>query len=140
MRACGWIAAAGSLSLALGIAASSARSDPAAAGEAWQVTSKMSMAGVPIQMPSQTHRVCSKPNEAPAENPDPNCRNSAFARSGNKLSWTVECTGEHPMTGHGEIVYDGSDAYTGNIRFESADGVMTLQLTGKRVGTCQTPR
>ena len=140
MRVRGWLIAVGSSSLALLIAASSAWSDPPADGEAWQVTSQMSMAGVPFKMPSKTHRVCSKSDEAPAENPDPNCHNSGFARSGDKLTWTVECTGEHPMTGHGEIVYEGSDKYAGTIRYESADGVMTLQLTGKRVGTCQTAR
>lgn len=138
MRAHGWMAAACSLALAL--VASPGGSDPAADGESWEVTSQMSMVGVPIQMPSQTHRVCSRPNEAPARGPDPSCRNTAFARSGNKLTWTVECTGEQSMTGHAEIVYAGNDAYSGNIRFESADGVMLLNLTGKRVGTCQTSR
>ena len=138
MRAHGWMAAACSLALAL--VASPAGSDPAADGESWEVTSQMSMVGVPFQMPSQTQRVCSRPNEAPARGPDPSCRNTALSRSGNKLSWTVECTGERPMTGHGEIVYEGNDAYTGKIRFDSADGVMVLNLTGKRVGTCQTAR
>jgi hypothetical protein len=140
MRARGWTAAAVSLSLGLLFAGSSAWSDPAPDGEAWQVTSQMSMVGVPIQMPSQTQRVCSRPNEAPAQGPDPSCRNTSFSRSGNKLSWTVECTGERPMTGHGEIEYESSDAYTGTIRFESPDGVMVLMLSGKRVGTCQAPR
>jgi hypothetical protein len=113
---------------------------PAAAdpptGESWQVTSKMSMPGMPMDMPAQTHRVCSRPDAAP-ENPDPNCRNTALTRTGNKLAWRVECSGPHAMSGQGEITYSSPSAYAGTIRFESADGAMVLELSGKRVGSCQ---
>ncbi len=110
---------------------------PAAAGESWEVTSRMSMKGMPMPMPSQTNRMCSKPDEVPAENPDPNCRNGEYVRTGSKVTWTVQCTGPHAMSGRGEITYSGEDAYTGSIRFESAEGVTLIELSGKRVGSCQ---
>ena len=122
--------------LAILSAAPAASDSAAAAGESWEVTSKMSIPGMPMPMPAQTRRVCSKPDEAP-ENPDPNCQNTEMSRVGNKLAWRVQCTGAHAMSGRGEITYSGTDAYAGSIRFESAEGAMTLELSGKRVGTCQ---
>ena len=113
-----------------------AASDSAATpGESWEVTSKMSIPGMPMAMPAQTQRVCSKPDAAP-ENPDPNCQNTESSRVGNKFSWRVQCTGAHAMSGRGEITYSSPDAYAGTIRFESAEGAMTLELSGKRLGAC----
>jgi hypothetical protein len=140
MSARPWIAAfAFCLLVASALTPSPVASDPAAAGESWEVTSQMTMVGMPMQMPSQTRRVCSKQDEAPP-NPDPSCRNSALARSGNKVTWTVECTGSHAMSGRGELTYANADSYKGSIRFESADGVMLLKLSGTRVGSCPAPK
>jgi hypothetical protein len=46
-----------------------------------------------------------------------------------------------PMTGTGEINYNADDsAYTGVIT-ASADGMdLTIQLTGRKLGTCDNPR
>lgn len=137
-----WVVTSGVAALGLGalLAAPPAASDPPpASGESWEVTSQMSMEGMPFQMPAQTRRVCSKPDQAP-ENPDPNCRNTELIRTGSKLSWRVECTGAHAMSGRGEMNYSSPDAYTGSIRFESAEGVMTLELSGKHLGACQAAR
>ncbi len=137
-----WVVTSGvaALGLVARLAALPAASDSTpAAGESWEVTSQMSMEGMSFQMPAQTRRVCSKRDQAP-ENPDPNCRNTELSRTGNKVTWRVECTGPNAMSGRGEMVYSSADAYTGSIRFESAEGVMTLNLSGKRLGTCRAAR
>jgi Protein of unknown function (DUF3617) len=110
--------------------------DPAADGDSWEVTSKMSMEGVPMDMPAQTSRVCTRRDEAPTENRDPSCRNSEMTRVGSKITWRIECANSK---GRGELVYSSPDAYTGSLRFESPEGVMILTLSGKRVGSCQAP-
>jgi hypothetical protein len=119
--------------------ATPAASDPAGTGESWEVTSQMTVPGMPMQMPAQTRRVCVKPDAAP-ENTDPSCTNTVLSRTPSKLTWRVECTGEHAMTGLGEITYSSPSAYTGSIRFDSAEGGMTLELSGKKLGTCQAPQ
>jgi hypothetical protein len=43
------------------------------------------------------------------------------------------------MTGQGEITYEGTDAYTGTIKYTSSEGNMTINLTGKKIGTCDNP-
>lgn len=43
------------------------------------------------------------------------------------------------MTGTGEITFEGEDAYEGAITV-TADGMnMTINLSGKKLGTCDKP-
>jgi len=44
------------------------------------------------------------------------------------------------MTGTGEIIRDGDAAYSGSIKFVSADGILTIKLDGSRVDECDKPR
>jgi len=111
------------------------------AGDLWQVTSQMSMVGLPIQMPAQTSQVCSARNwtSAPSgSGPDTTCRNTEFSMSGNTANWKITCQNP-PSTGIGQITRNGEDAYTGSIRFTSAQGQMTINLNGRKVGTCNNP-
>ena len=43
------------------------------------------------------------------------------------------------MSGVGEMTFEGSDAYSGTIKFEAEGMSMTTKLTGKKVGTCDNP-
>src|SRR5262249_28462571 len=88
-------------------------------GDLLQVTSQMSMVGLPIQMPAQTQQVCSARNwtTAPAgSGPDQTCRNTDFSMSGNNASWKITCQSP-PATGIGQITRNGDDAYAGSIKF-----------------------
>jgi hypothetical protein len=44
------------------------------------------------------------------------------------------------MTGQGEITYEGTDSYSGIIKYVTDDGNMTINLTGKKIGGCDHPR
>ena len=117
---------------------------PAAAtketGDLWEVTSQMSMEGVPMALPAQKLKVC-----APKEWKEPpggmderqKCKNSDFKVEGPKATWKTTCAGPPAMTGEGEITRDGADAYTGAIKFSSEEGSMTIKLSGKRLGPCE---
>jgi hypothetical protein len=117
--------------------------DEPPAGDLWQVTSKMSMEGMPFDMPARTMKVCAKknPEEPPGSaNGERGCVNSDMNRVGSKVTWTSTCAGPPAMTGQGEITYDGTDSYTGTIKYASAEGNMTINLTGNKVGGCDKPR
>lgn len=109
-------------------------------GILWQTTSQMAMEGMPFTPPPQSLKVC-KAREwtRPPPGGDPSCVNSDFERVGNKVTWTMQCSGDMPMTGTGEMTFDGPDSYTGVIH-ATADGVtMTIRLSGKKIGTCDKP-
>jgi len=116
-----------------------------AKGDLWESTSQSSMivGGMSMPMPPQTQRVCaSKTWKRPpvASNQDQNCTNSDFAVAGQTVTWTSVCTGQMAMTGKGEITRQGSDAYSGTLKYAFAEGTMTVAIAGKKVGECNNPQ
>jgi hypothetical protein len=109
-------------------------------GVLWETTSQMTMAGMPFTPPPQTMKVCTpRVWTKPPPGGDNTCVNSDFVRTGNKVTWMTRCSGQMPMTGTGEITFEGEDAYKGAIA-ATADGMnMTIKLSGKKLGTCDNP-
>jgi uncharacterized protein DUF3617 len=111
-------------------------------GELWETTSQMSMEGMPMQLPATTLKVCSVKEwkEPPgAADKQRNCKNLNMKTVGTKVTWDVQCTGP-AMTGVGEITRNGTDSYTGSIKFTSAQGNMNIRLAGHKIGDCDNPQ
>jgi uncharacterized protein DUF3617 len=111
-------------------------------GDLWETTSQMSMEGAPIKLPSNTVKFCSfkEWKEPPgASDKQRNCKTTNMKSVGNKVTWDSQCTAP-AMNGTGEIVRDTPDTYTGSIKFTSAQGNMTIKLTGKKIGGCDNPQ
>ena len=116
--------------------------DPPAKGDLWKVSSKMSMEGMPMELPAQTATYCAAKEwtKPPAgDNPRQKCKRADYRMSGGKISWTESCESP-PMTGKGEITRQGNDAYAGVIQYSSAQGNMTIKLSGHKIGECDNPR
>jgi len=129
------------LGLVIVLAAGPRADTPGAAGDLWQVTSKMSMEGMPMEMPAHSMKICAAKvwTKPPAgDNPQQKCVRTDYVITGNKVTWTENC--ESPsMTGTGEITREGDDAYTGSIKYVSEQGNMTIKLTGHKIGGCDHP-
>jgi len=112
---------------------------PKEPGDLWEVTSQMTMEGMPMAMPAHTQKVCAAKEwkEPPGPKDDMReCQTLDFKTTPTKATWTVRCAGPPAMTGEGEITRSSPDAYAGQIKMTSEDGVMTMTLKGKRVGDC----
>ena len=123
------------------VAAISAISLPlaAATGDQWQVSSTMTMEGMPNAMPARVSNVCTPKTWAqPPGSANSQCARSDFHLDGATATWTEKCENP-PMTGHGEITRQG-DAFTGAIKFASPQGNMTINLSGHRTGDCEAPQ
>lgn len=109
----------------------------AATGDMWEVTSQMTMEGMPpgMGMPAQTRRVCSTKEwtKPPVAQDDRSCQTTDFKGSATKVNWKMKCDG---MTGEGEINRTSPDAYTGWMKMTMSEGTMTMNLSGRRVGDC----
>ncbi|HZI94087.1 MAG TPA: DUF3617 family protein [Patescibacteria group bacterium] len=140
--------AAGALFVTLSsLPAAGGAAEPAAParpmGDLWEVTSQMSMEGMPMALPAQKVQVCSAKEwkEPPgAADERHKCRNSDFKQEGPKVTWKTVCAGPPEMTGAGEITRNGAEAWDGTIKFASKEGNMTLKLTGKRLSPCELPQ
>ena len=75
----------------------------------------------------------------PPPGDDETCVNSDMQRVGNKMTWTMQCSGDEPMTGTGEITFESEDSYTGTISATAEDMTMTIKLSGTKAGTCDNP-
>jgi hypothetical protein len=112
----------------------------------WEVKMEMEMAGMPPGMPPFTSTQCITPEEANDPNKltpqgrgrgrgNQDCKATDQKVEGNKVTWSMKCEGEMPMTGTGEFVYAG-DTYTGTIKMDTGRGAMTMKYSGKRLGDC----
>ncbi len=109
----------------------------------WEITSKMEMPGMPMAMPATTIKHCYTKAEVKDQkkviSTDKNCTVTDLKSSGNKVTWKMKCTGQHPGTFSGETVFSG-DSYDSTMKMESSGGkggTMTMKTKGKRVGNCQ---
>jgi len=109
----------------------------------WQITMEMEGANLPMKMPPMTFTHCvtkedtENPERAvPKGNQNANCKVSDFKVDGNKVSWSVKCEGKQPVTGTGEITFNG-DSYTGWSKMQMRDQEITTKMTGKRLGDCE---
>jgi hypothetical protein len=135
-RVCSAIASASLLGLAPALA-----QEPAA-GVLWETTAQAEIPGVPMKMPAYTGKYCSKeqwtkPPET-SKDASQNCRQTSFEQTPAKVTWTMTCDNP-PMTGNGEIHFEGTDAYSGFVTMDAEQMSMRINLTGKKIGTCDNP-
>jgi hypothetical protein len=106
-------------------------------GDMWEVTSQMTMEGMPagMGMPAQTRRVCTAHEwtKPPVSQDERGCKPSDFSSTATKTTWKFTCP---DVTGSAEITRTSPDAYTGWMKMTMDQGTMTMNLTGKRVGDC----
>ncbi|BCA80972.1 DUF3617 domain-containing protein [Desulfuromonas sp. AOP6] len=109
----------------------------------WEISSRLEMPGMPMQMPAMTHTQClSKEDLVPqrAES-DQQCRLIENKVSGNTVRWVMQCTSdEGTTTARGEVTYQG-DSFKGQVRIETVlpgqePMEMVSHTTGKRIGDC----
>jgi hypothetical protein len=113
----------------------------------WEITSKMEMPGMSMQMPARKHTQClTKKNMLKTMVPkeqtqEEECKITDQKISGNTVTWTMKCSGEDAMDVNGKTTYNG-DTFKGTITMISNDpdeGKMKIinHISGKRIGECK---
>ena len=109
-------------------------------GILWDTSSQMVMQGMPFSMPPTKLKLClNRVWTQPPPGGDSSCVNSNWVRTPTKATWDMSCTGEHPMTGTGEMTFDAQGNYTGAITATSEGMTITINLSGTKIGTCDKP-
>jgi len=109
----------------------------------WEITAKMEMPGMPMQMPAVTTVQClSGENKVPKikqTGEEGQCRITHSQMRGKTYIWDVECTaGGRKMSSHGEITYEG-ETFSGFVRIVQDGMTMTNRMQGRWIGPCNTP-
>ena len=105
----------------------------------WEISSRVEMPGMPMKIPPTVTKHCYSKEDVKdqktAISRDKNCSVTDLKTSGNKVTWTMKCTGPNAATMTGETVF-GSDSYASVMHMNSAGHNMTTKVKGKRLGAC----
>lgn len=105
----------------------------------WEITTKVEMAGMPMQMPAMTHTQCiTKENAVPdSSQPNQRCKIVNNQLNGDTVTWEMECdTPEGKAKAVGEITYTG-DTFEGTIKMNMQGMEMLQKMNGKWIGECK---
>jgi uncharacterized protein DUF3617 len=112
----------------------------------WEITTKMEMPGMPQSMPAHTMRHCYTKKDVEngkstvPQSEDKNCQIKNYKVSGDTITWSMECTGEHAMTTDGTMTV-GATTYTGTMKSKMKQDGKTVEMNqtmaAKRVGECK---
>ena len=106
-------------------------------GEMWEISSQMNIPGMPAGMGAQTQRVCQgdDPERSAAQSKDrQSCKLKDKKQTATRLTVTMVCA-EGTMT----IDQQYNAAHTefkGTMKMVSKQGDMVMNMTGRKVGTC----
>lgn len=106
----------------------------------WEITTVTEMPGIPFKIPPTTVTHCYSKDDVSDQKKvvtsgDKNCTVSDFKATGNKVSWTMICTGDNPGTFKGETTFSG-DSYSSIMKMDAGGHKATMNVKGKRVGVC----
>ena len=109
----------------------------------WEITSKMNMPNMPVEMPATTITQCiTRQNVVPQNSQQSGECEVDHDVKGNVVTWRVNCqTDAGQMQGHGKMTYR-DDTFSGEFVSQMPDSgmgamQMTIQMNGRYVGICQ---
>jgi hypothetical protein len=126
--------------LVLACAALGAASAQAQTGELWEMTSQMTMPGMPAGMiPAQTTQVCQteKFDKPPQQEEKSKCTISNLRQTPNRVTYDIKCEGNPPTTGSADYAFEANRTRVkGKMKIVSKEGEMVMEMTGRKVGAC----
>ena len=108
----------------------------------WEITTKMEIPSMPMDMPPMKHTQCllKKDIVPQSSQAGQECTISQTKVTGNTVTWVMQCSGGPGgnTKGNGTITYNGS-SMKGTIKMKDAQSnmEMTSHLTGRRIGECK---
>ncbi len=108
----------------------------------WEVTSRMEMPGMPVNIPPMSHTQClTKEDMVPTSSgQNQDCKVTDQKISGNTVSWKMECSGQGGTTkGSGKVTYN-KNSFAGKITTtlpSQGNMQMISHISGRRLGPCK---
>jgi len=104
--------------------------------ELWEISSGGGPGGG-MGMPQRATQQCIAKDSTyqPDKSQNKDCQTTDYQRSGNKVTWKMQCTGKAQMSGSGEMTRT-ADNMNGTMTMNFNGMSMTMTMVGKRVGTC----
>jgi hypothetical protein len=105
----------------------------------WELVTTMEMPGMPMKMAPTKIKHCYTKEDVKDQkktiSTDKNCTVTDLKQSGNKVTWSMKCTGKNAGVFSGETVYKG-DAYDSTMKMQTQGQTMNMKVNAKRLGVC----
>jgi hypothetical protein len=105
----------------------------------WEITVKMEMPGMPMEMPAVQFTQClSSQNTIPVNKDElKDCKILSSSIDGNTAKWVMQCTqGGEKIQSRGTITYKG-DTFDGVVKISMKGMDITQKMKGRREGKCE---
>ena len=107
----------------------------------WEMTSSMDIPGMSIKMPPTVVRHCYTKEDVKNEknvivNKNKDCTVTDMKKSGNKVTWKMQCTGKNKGTFTGETIF-GNDSYETTMNMQSEGRNIITTTKARRLGDCR---
>ncbi|HKY20484.1 MAG TPA: DUF3617 family protein [Vicinamibacterales bacterium] len=108
----------------------------------WEITMKMSMPGMKMDMPPMKQTQCitaamaKDVESAMPKGAGSDCKFSDHKVTGSTASYKMVCTKPAPTTATAEMTFKGRDEYTGTMTIDSSGKQISMAYEGKRLGDC----
>lgn len=108
----------------------------------WEITTKMEMPGMPMEMPAIKHTQClTSKNNVPHNETDKehnqDCKINHTEIKGNTVTWEAICISEgKPVKSMGTVTYKGN-TFKGETKMQMDGMNMIQRMSGQRVGNCK---
>jgi len=108
----------------------------------WEITTKMEIAAMQMDMPPMKNTTCLTKKDFVPKNSQPGqeCKIDQPKATGDTVTWTMHCSGGHggDMKGTGKVSYSGT-TMKGTIKMTNfqSNSEVTMHLTGHRIGECK---
>ena len=105
----------------------------------WEITVKMEMPGMPMEMPAVQFTQClSSQNTIPVNKDElKDCKMLSSSTDGNTAKWVMQCSqGGQQITSRGKITYSG-DTFNGEAQIQMQGMDITQKMTGRHMGACE---
>ena len=108
----------------------------------WEITTKMEIPEMPMDIPPMKHTQCLMKKDVVPQSSQAGqeCTISQTKVTGNTVTWAMQCSGGHggDSKGNGTITYNGS-SMKGTIKMTNTQSntKVTSHLTGHHIGDCK---
>ncbi len=106
----------------------------------WEVSTTTVMPGMPMQLPPSVIKHCYSKEDVKDQakvvaGGNKDCKMTSYKVSGNKVTWSMVCTGQSAGTFSGETVFS-PNSYVSTMKMKSQGQNISMKMNAKRLGDC----
>lgn len=106
----------------------------------WEVSTTTVIPGMPTKLPPSVIKHCYTKEDVKDQakvvaGGNKDCKMTSYKVSGNKVTWSMVCTGQSAGTFSGETIFS-PDSYVSTMKMKSQGQNISMKMNARRLGDC----